>query len=323
MNVCIYGAGAVGGHLAYRLATATLAQVTVVARGAHAEAMRADGLVLRHPDGREGRALVTVAAAESGDGRQDLVFVTLKTAAQAEHARQIAAWLAPHGRAVFVNNGIPWWWHAASALADKPLRALDPDNQLGRWVGSARSLGCVVYSQNEVVAPGVVQHLGGVRWILGAPDGSQPSALHEATALLGQAGLTVERVSDLRQAVWLKLLRNLALSPVAALIGQDLAVVTRQPGLMRLAESIVREVAQLAAALGWPDIEAAVPDILSCLPVTGRPSMLQDRLAGRPLELAGQLLAVQELAASAAVAMPTLVTITTLLTALESSASDG
>ena len=49
MRICIFGAGAVGGHIAARLAAAGN-DVSVVARGAHLQAMRSRGLKLLHGD---------------------------------------------------------------------------------------------------------------------------------------------------------------------------------------------------------------------------------------------------------------------------------
>ncbi len=45
MKICIYGAGAIGGYLGVQLARAG-ADVSLVARGAHLAAMRANGLKL-------------------------------------------------------------------------------------------------------------------------------------------------------------------------------------------------------------------------------------------------------------------------------------
>ena len=47
MKVCIFGAGAIGGHLAARLAAAKHAEVSVVARGAQLEAIRKNGILLK------------------------------------------------------------------------------------------------------------------------------------------------------------------------------------------------------------------------------------------------------------------------------------
>src|ERR1700704_4018663 len=89
MRICIYGAGAVGGHLAAKLAAAGH-DVSVVAGGANLAAMREKGITLLH--GAE-RIAGSVRAAEdpAALGTQDLVIVTLKANALASVAGGIAA----------------------------------------------------------------------------------------------------------------------------------------------------------------------------------------------------------------------------------------
>ncbi|HWD21985.1 MAG TPA: 2-dehydropantoate 2-reductase N-terminal domain-containing protein, partial [Burkholderiales bacterium] len=72
MRICVFGAGAVGGHLAARLA-ASGHEVSVLARGAHLEAMRANGVQLIHGD-----EIIHGRVNTQPTGTQDAVFVTLK-----------------------------------------------------------------------------------------------------------------------------------------------------------------------------------------------------------------------------------------------------
>jgi len=46
MKVCVFGAGAIGGYLAAKLAAAGKVELTLVARGPHLAAIRANGLTL-------------------------------------------------------------------------------------------------------------------------------------------------------------------------------------------------------------------------------------------------------------------------------------
>ena len=46
MKICVYGAGAIGGFMGAKLARSG-AEVTLIARGPHLEAMRKNGLTLR------------------------------------------------------------------------------------------------------------------------------------------------------------------------------------------------------------------------------------------------------------------------------------
>jgi 2-dehydropantoate 2-reductase len=76
MKVCIYGAGAIGGFIAARLAAAGAAQVSVVARGDTLAALRAHGLRLRQ--GGQNGHLITAPVQASDDpaalGPQDGVI---------------------------------------------------------------------------------------------------------------------------------------------------------------------------------------------------------------------------------------------------------
>ena len=76
MKICVYGAGAIGGHVAVRLVKGG-AQVSLVAREATVQAVRTRGLTARTPDGD-----INVSVTASGDARdlgtQDYVIVTVK-----------------------------------------------------------------------------------------------------------------------------------------------------------------------------------------------------------------------------------------------------
>ena len=51
MRICVYGAGAIGGHLAVRLARGG-AEVSVLARGAHLAAIQQSGLTVHTTEGQ-------------------------------------------------------------------------------------------------------------------------------------------------------------------------------------------------------------------------------------------------------------------------------
>src|SRR3954462_3321679 len=132
MRICVFGAGAIGGNFAARLAAAGN-DVSVVARGAHLEAIRARGLKLLH-GGETILGRVRAAANASELGAQDAVFVTLKANLLAAFAEQCAPLLGRDTAVVFVQNGIPWWY-------DSRLKRLDPDGLLAKAVAPERIVG--------------------------------------------------------------------------------------------------------------------------------------------------------------------------------------
>jgi len=134
-RICVYGAGAIGAHLAARLAAAG-ADVSVIARGAHLAAMRARGITLRTAEGDQ---TYTVQAAESAAeiGPVDAVLATVKAPALPAVAAGIAPLLGPDTPVAFIMNGIPWWYFdgIGGALEGKRLPVLDPNDALRRAVG--------------------------------------------------------------------------------------------------------------------------------------------------------------------------------------------
>ena len=71
MKVCIYGAGAIGGYVAVELAQVQGVEVSVIARGAHLEAMRKNGLKLVK-DGEERIAKVNATCGKSTLGKASI-----------------------------------------------------------------------------------------------------------------------------------------------------------------------------------------------------------------------------------------------------------
>ncbi len=140
-RICVFGAGAIGGHLAAKLAAAGH-QVSVVARGANLEGIRARGIALR--EGARtyaGRVRASADAAEIGP--QEVVFVTTKATALGSFAEAAPALLHNGTSVVFVQNGIPWWYAqglAAGRSRLPDLSRLDPGGRLAQAVAP----GCVV-----------------------------------------------------------------------------------------------------------------------------------------------------------------------------------
>ena len=313
MKVCIFGAGAIGGHLAARLVSSGAAEVSVVARGTHLAAMQERGILLK-AEGREfGGRLAHATDDASTLPAQDLVVVTLKTQSQAQIALPLARLLDKGGVALFAQNGLPWWWnHAIGTGGSLPL--LDPKGELWNAVGGARVIGGVINSSNAVTEPGVVVNAGGKRWLIGEPDNSRSPRLEAVAALLAQAGLESVVSTDIRKEIWRKLCTNISANPIAAL--------TRNPaepveGLPELGKGLIVEALEVAAALGW-DLRGEVsPDAIVKPGRNAKPSMLQDVEAGRTLEVDSILGQVAAFARQVNVATPRIDVVLPLLRGLD------
>ncbi len=320
MNVCVFGTGAVGGHIATRLLAAQADEVSVVARGAMLKAMRENGLTLRS-GGKEITAKPAVATDDpSALPPQDVVLVTLKAHAVPGAAAAIARLLAPQGCAVFFLNGIPWWWRHGLPGAGGTLPLLDPEGALWAHVRPERALGCVVHSPNEMIAPGVIVHTGPNHFILGEPDGSSSARIENVVEMLKRGGIDARTSGDLRRDILQKLVNNASGNTLAALSRTDLAGLGADAGLCALSINVMHEALAVGAALGW-DLrrEIDVEGLARRGKPGQRPSMLQDVLHGRPIEVEALLGQVEAFAQEKKVPVPTIGVILPLLRGLDRS----
>jgi 2-dehydropantoate 2-reductase len=318
MKICVFGAGAVGGHLAAKLA-ASGHDVSVVARGAHLEAMRDNGITLIH--GKETiRGRVRASDGATALGLQDFVFVTLKANLLGVFAEAAAPLLSKDTGVVFAQNGIPWWY--GIGLSEKrpsppDLSRLDPRGKLGELLSKAQIIGGVVYSANEVREPGViVNHVPGSNMlVVGHADDRKSSNIEELRSLLGKADLYSPPTSDIRQAVWAKLVQNLGTGALCTLAEATIKQVRGDPGLATLSTRLGAEGIAIAKAHGV-GVEGAPQRPgggQSSGLISHKPSMLQDYERGRPMEVEAQLVAVLEFARAAKVPAPALETVVPLV----------
>ncbi|MBX3539233.1 MAG: 2-dehydropantoate 2-reductase [Chelatococcus sp.] len=326
-RLCIFGAGAVGSHLAAKLIRSGKVDVSLVARGAHLSALRGNGLTLR---GVEESFTVPVAMATDDPNSlppQDVVIVGLKSHSLPPVAAQLGRLIAPDGVALFCLNGIPWWWNHGLPGKAGPLPLIDPDGVLWKEIGAERALGVIVQSPNEIVAPGVVENASNSNhFLLGEPDRSPSPRLDASLALLQSAGIDAIHSPDIRRDVWAKLLRNASNGPLAALTRLVGAERNAFPELDAVGQAIITELVAIAGAQGY-DIgtEAAEkgkgPRAQALAAV--RPSMLQDLMQGRPMEVESQLGQPALFADEVGVAAPTLKTVLALLRGLNHAITRG
>jgi 2-dehydropantoate 2-reductase len=314
MKICVYGAGAIGGHLAARL-DAGGADVSVVARGPQLGAIQADGLRVETPGGRL-TARVQATDDPARLGPQDAVLVTVKAPGLASVAAAIAPLLGPATPVVFVTNGIPWWYfHGHGGDQEgRRLPRLDPDGTIWTAIGPQRTLGGVVYSACTVVAPGVVQvDTTRDRLTIGEPHGAASPRGEAIAAILRAGGLHCAVTSRIRDAIWAKLALNIAMGPPCVLTRSTPSAVLSDPVLEALVRTLVTEAVAIAHAMGCPITVDADAILGSARQSQHKPSILQDLELGRPMEIDALYTVPLDLAVTAGVQAPSLALLTALM----------
>jgi 2-dehydropantoate 2-reductase len=315
MRVCIFGAGAIGGYVAARLAAAGNTDLSLIARGPHLEAMRTKGLRLVE-GGKESVQKVRAEQDPAKLGPQDYVFLALKAHSVPGVVDALKPLLGPGTAVVTAQNGVPWWYFhgLAGPYRDRRLESVDPGGRIWRGIGPERAIGCVVYPATEVDEPGTIRHVEGDRFPLGEPSGEKSERVLALSKALVAAGLKAPVRSDIRSDIWVTLWGNLSFNPISALTGATLAEIVADKATRALARQMMVEAQAIGEKLG---VRFAV-DVDRRIDGAGevgahKTSMLQDLERGRPMEIDALVGAVAELGRLTGIATPTIDTVLALV----------
>ncbi|MGE0719371.1 MAG: 2-dehydropantoate 2-reductase [Alphaproteobacteria bacterium] len=311
MKFTILGPGAVGCYLAGMLGRRGH-EISVLARGARAAAIRTDGIRLTRKD-EAGTTVVRPAVVEAPDalGAPDAAFVCVKAYSVPMLVPALAALSRAGTTIVFVQNGIPWWYLASAAGEGS---ALDPGGAIAAAVAPERVVGCVTYVNARNAGPGIIEHVGDDTFVLGRPNGAEDATLAGIVAAMADAGIAARASTELRRDIWLKLWGNLAFNPISALTGATMDKIIAEPDTRPLVMAMMREAQALVGADGI-QFPLTIEQRLEIGAKAGafKTSMLQDLEAGRPLEIDAIIGAVSEYGRRLGVATPAIDTVLGLI----------
>ena len=289
MRIAILGAGGVGGYYGGILARAGH-EVSMLARGAHLDALKARGIEVRTPEG------TFTAAVEAADdprelGAADLAVVAVKSYSLPEIA-PAARLLAEAGADILpLLNGV----EAADRL-------------IGLGVPAGQVLGGLTEISAVRSAPGVVERRSSFqRVILGEREGGIPERVERIVAAFREAGVESRASSDITADLWRKLAFITTMSAACGLSRSPIGPVRRAPLGNLLIERALREVIAVARARGvalGDEVEPGILGFIAGLPDPIKPSFLLDLEAGGPTEIEDLNGAVSRLGRLAGVETP-------------------
>lgn len=302
MRCVILGAGALGSILAAHLRRAGH-DVTLIARGRRAEALRMQGLKV---DGLAAIETDCEICTEPATLRgADLFINTVKT------------YDSRAGLAALVDLG--------PALAMSVQNGVVKEDELAAVFGTDRVLGAMADFSGELRDDGSVLFTRNVCLHVGELAGGLSPRAAQVVATLDAAGVTARENAAIRTVIWSKYVGWNALMTLSVLTRRRTAAYLSDPDAALVAARITREMAALAAALGIAlrdqsplpvagiaaGDEAAAVRLVQSVGATfqqqapaHRMSSLQDLLRGRPLELEETVGHALELGRSRRVPMP-------------------
>lgn len=314
MKIAVVGAGAIGGYFGGLLARAGH-DVTLIARGAHRDAIRSNGLTIES----KGERFVTHPACTDDPaeaGPQDLVLLSLKAPAVPAMAEKMLPLFGADTAMITAMNGISYWYFHkhGGPLDGYRIASVDPGNRQWDLIGPQHAIGSVVWVAGSIAAPGVIRHSGGNRLPLGEPDNSRSARIQRISAALTDAGIDAPVHENIRQEIWTKLWGNLSYNPVSVLTHGTLEGLSRDADARRVLGAMMEESRRVGERLGIA-FPVSVEERMGMAEKVGphKTSMLQDLEGGRPMEIGGLIGVIAELARKLEIATPTIDTVLALL----------
>ena len=316
INICIFGAGAIGGYLGCCLSKAG-ANVSLIARGAHKEAIEKNGLRLISNENSENFNLkVTDNPKELNT--QDYIILAVKAHAISNIVTSLQPLLNNKTTVLSAVNGLPWWYfykaNSQTKLENSHIESVDPNGLIWNTIDPKRALGCVVYPACEIEKPGVIRHIKGNRFSLGEPDGVNSERLKILSNLLIAGGLKAPQKKRIRDEIWIKLWGNCSFNPLSAITGASLDVIGNDQGSRMLITQLMEECQNVGQALGIKFNVSIEDRINGATSIIGhKPSTRQDIEMKRPLEIDPIMSAIIEIGQKLNIPTPMLKNINAIL----------
>jgi 2-dehydropantoate 2-reductase len=268
MRIAVVGAGAMGSLFGGKLSA--VAEVMLLDPWAeHVATMRQDGLSIVELDGSETTVPVTATTDPAAVPTVDMVIIFVKAHATGQASQWASRFLAPDGLALTLQNGV--------GNADMMAEVL----------GSGRVVAGVTSHGATLLGPGQVRHAGkGPTHIAARPEIA--AKLSEVAAVFEQAGFEVHLSDDLESLVWGKLIINVGINGLTAILRVPNGQLVDIPAASALMAQAVAEAEAVCRAKGvtlpYDDPLGRVQEVARAT-AANRSSMLQDVLRGVPTEI--------------------------------------
>jgi 2-dehydropantoate 2-reductase len=270
-TIAVVGAGAMGCLFGGLLAEGGLDVTLIDVWQEHVDRINRDGLRII---GYGGDRHIPIRATTEPSGLEavDVLFVQCKAPYTKEAVRRVLHLLREDSVAISFQNG------------------LGNEEKIGAVIGMRRVLGGVTAQGAAVEGPGAVRNFGNLPTHIGEMPGGLSERSQRIAAALNGAGLQTAASSNIRQAIWKKLLANIAVSPTSAIANMTIKQVFDVPELKETAFEALDEAAVVARAEGV-DLELAetheVIDQIAGPEGTGdnKSSLCVDILNRRPCEV--------------------------------------
>ena len=280
MRMAVMAAGAVGGYFGARMAAAGH-DVAFIARGAHRDAIRRDGLKIESALGDLHLKDVNVADDPKQVGPVDVALFAVKLWDTESAAAQARPLVGARTRVITLQNGV------------------DSVERLAPILGDEATIGGATYVVTNIARPGVIRHTGTVARIrcarrAGRSDGVLAACVNE----MKSAGIDITLADHMLVDIWKKFVMLSGTSGITASTRQPLGVIRDDEDMRAFFFKLMDETMAVGRAAGVAlpaDYAAELERAVTGFPPNMKASMANDLDAGNRLELdwlAGKVVAL-------------------------------
>ncbi|NJC96602.1 MAG: ketopantoate reductase family protein [Anaerolineae bacterium] len=230
MKIVVIGTGGVGGYYGGLLAQQKN-DVTFIARGAHLEAIRKNGLQVKSIFGDFAGVPAKATDNPADAGQADLILCCTKTYDTDKAAEAVKSAVGPETAVLSLQNGV------------------DAVERIGKAVGMEHVIGGATWLSSAVEAPGVIKQVSQFRRIVfGELDGSRSERIQSIHEVLKNTGVTVEVTEDILKILWTKFVFISAASSFGSLTRLPMGDYRSIPETREMITGLMREVEAVARA---------------------------------------------------------------------------
>ena len=280
MRMAVMAAGAVGGYFGARMAAAGH-DVAFIARGAHRDAIRRDGLKIESALGDLHLKDVNVADDPKQVGPVDVALFAVKLWDTESAAAQARPLVGARTRVITLQNGV------------------DSVERLAPILGDEATIGGATYVVTNIARPGVIRHTGTVARIrCGRLDGRSDNVLAACVNEMKSAGIDITLADHMLVDIWKKFVMLSGTSGITASTRQPLGVIRDDEDMRAFFFKLMDETMAVGRAAGVAlpaDYAAELERAVTGFPPNMKASMANDLDAGNRLELdwlAGKVVAL-------------------------------
>jgi 2-dehydropantoate 2-reductase len=280
MRMAVMAAGAVGGYFGGRMAAAGH-DVTFIARGAHGDAIRRDGLRIESALGDLHLKNLNVTDDPKQVGPVDLVLFAVKLWDTETAGEQTRPLVGSNTRVITLQNGV------------------DSVERLAPILGDDVTIGGATYIVTTIAKPGVIRHTGARAEVrCGRLDRRPDAVLAGYVQQMKAANIEITLADHMLLDIWKKFVLLSGTSGITASTRQPLGVIRDDEDMRAFFYQLMHETIGVGRAAGVefpPDLAAELDRWVASFPPTMKASMANDLDAGRRLELdwlAGKVVAL-------------------------------